>query len=339
VQLWTIQQLNPPQWNNFGVDIIGDDCGSCVHGSEPAFYITWDAYATDTYNDEYYISSFTPPDSASGVSVNAGYSFTVNSSYPALLDFEVFDVTHPNNPLSIGVFNNVEAGDTVYINLGFLYNYTYHWYFIADSSHISDVFLFTTDTQPDIENNTAPYLVSASPEGNHLYSSTVDFTASVIDPDGDMIGVRWYCGSSLLGADTVQNGTASLQYTFNTIGDTITYTIVVGDGFEQNAYDFSITLPHIDTVATEEEQISDNIFIGIPVSTWYAVFGVGMCLFFFILPSLVSQNFRHPIPKEVNIFSGVIGVVGCTLFGLFPLWILFIFALLIVAFVILKVKR
>lgn len=82
----------------------------------------------------------------------------------------------------------------------------------------------------------------------------------------------------------------------------------------------------------------DEMF-GMPGSVWWTIVGLCITMFFFFLPSLVSQNFRHPIPKEVNIFCGTGGLIACVLFGFFPIWVVFVYALLIVVYIVLKIRK
>ena len=115
-----------------------------------------------------------------------------------------------------------------------------------------------------------------------------------------------------------------------------------GDGIPNDEDDTPYGDGYTDYPIDTEPDVSDtddDFFLGLPMTMWGTIFGVAIVLLMFIVPTLISQNFRHPVPKEVNILSGLVGVIGCTIFGLFELWVIFIFALLISAFVIAKVKR
>ena len=90
---------------------------------------------------------------------------------------------------------------------------------------------------------------------------------------------------------------------------------------------------------TLESPTGEEEFLGYSMDIWNTIFCLGVVMFFFILPTLITKDLKKPIPKEVNIMFGFLAVIGLTLFGFLPVWLMFIFALILVVFIILKLKR
>lgn len=89
----------------------------------------------------------------------------------------------------------------------------------------------------------------------------------------------------------------------------------------------------------DDEEDDDTEWVGIPNEVWGGIIGLFIVFFLLIFPTLISRNWRNKLPKEVNIFSGMIGVIGCTIFGLFDLVVIFFIALILVAYIVLRVKK
>jgi len=84
--------------------------------------------------------------------------------------------------------------------------------------------------------------------------------------------------------------------------------------------------------SSSSDDDDDGTFLGYSMQIWLIIFGICVVLFMFLLPSLALPHVSvHPM---VNMFSGFVGYIGCAMFGVFPLWLTFIIALLVIVYIV-----
>ncbi len=94
-----------------------------------------------------------------------------------------------------------------------------------------------------------------------------------------------------------------------------------------------------DPYAREDIESSDD-FAGQPMWVWQAVFALGLIMFFFMLPTLICSRMRAPPPpSSVNMSCGFLAMIGLTLFGVIPIWVCFMFALIMAIYIIQLLRR
>ena len=81
------------------------------------------------------------------------------------------------------------------------------------------------------------------------------------------------------------------------------------------------------------------MWLGYSIDIWYAILGLGVVLLAFVIPSALSLRFNKQFDSKVSVFSGIAGVVFVTVFGLFPYWVLFVFAIMIIYYLVNEYKR
>lgn len=86
---------------------------------------------------------------------------------------------------------------------------------------------------------------------------------------------------------------------------------------------------------------ADDEFAGYPYWVWQTLFSLGIIMFFFMLPSIVASKSRSPmhIPPIVNVMCGFMSMIGLTVFGWVPIWVNFMFALVMIVYVVYMLRR
>jgi len=200
-------------------------------------------------------------------------------------------------------------------------------------------------------------------DGNDCYYDTLDSPSIIYAVNDSLLkpGCEYYI------ADIVDNSGKLFQsvYLRNTSGvikiqDLNTKSFKYADLYHINLYNTTLINDNYirDSLIYVSRQVEvcdedgsgssslddDEEIFGVPGSLLFTMVGLIIVFMGFIFPSIIEHNMnakghRVNIPREVNVFSGLIAIIGCVMMGFFTLWIIFMFALSMLVFIIMKAKK
>ncbi len=72
---------------------------------------------------------------------------------------------------------------------------------------------------------------------------------------------------------------------------------------------------------------------------WTVLFCLGVTIFMFLLPSLISAQARINVPPIINVFSGFMGIIALVYFAVLPITIIYLLALAMIIYIVYIFRR
>jgi hypothetical protein len=135
--------------------------------------------------------------------------------------------------------------------------------------------------------------------------------------------------------DLTQKYQRQIEYTPKKKGTYCAYFVVEKERVDEEELCFEV-------YASEESIIrggGEDTYLNIPVHVWSAIVGSIVVLGVTVSPSIILSKLKSRCSPIINVFFGCFGLGIAVLFGLFPLWLVFLASIVCVVFFVVKLYR